>query len=1727
MSDSEEESLGPTPEVTPRTAAANAAKDAIFEEQRIRAQKRGKGEAIAVKGANAKKSDPAEGGKNERPACFMAIMAKAKHGDKYGRYGDMELNKRFMSTMFMQSIDTEAVSATMEALDLEQYADGVSMTTLLARKTATRKERLERKKEIEEEALSINRDGEDCSTVSQRPSPRKPQFSLDNRTDPTRVFPTAMSLPNLTRRPIPGSTSVGTLGSSIMHNSASLSIAASELHDAYSVEARSRQAEAEEAKTVVTLPSVHTGVTLTVPAKSIDRYFGKEARKSFFDHYRSMVDSNLSFTYVNMGQNEDGQWVNRDAKLQDEVDCDKEENPPEVASKALASPAAPASRSGWDGRLNGWGQAVHLLESPRGDVYPERAISPRELVLPYKSSKRDPLDGGESPEKDPLGRLTKSSLWASDLAAFKRGIADLDATLLSAPAHNYYDTFRDRFTNGQSGTTLSNFGNQESSDDGASFCETQSVLTDRLSQLALPSLSEIGDSSGMQDAVNRGFISPRTKFIASCIDRGLAPLPSLVMRKLFNTKINLSHFGIGDARGCAFAECLVTLPSIESINLCDNNLTDVSLYPLINACSRIPGLRELNLSRNKIDSKASAALAAYLSSPKCPLYRLVLDASDVDDGECASFVECLETNLHLREVDLSNNLLGSEESIPGARTGGAALADYLVSKGCRLKYLKLAWNGIRQTTAMTFGRALGKNTTLTFLDLSYNGLGSAAGEIIGDSIIDNKTLQTLILDNNNLGSTACVTICIGVCQNFAIKRISLNENPIGEAGAKMVMQVPVLIGNRVDLSAANCNTVMRDQNCWYDQANPCRNYSLDLSNAFERAVAFSVLQVVASHSSYIVAKAQFQEDKTNYDVRNGASVVKKFGNKEEISLVQGVANDKEDYFDADQKAIVMGLRTMLDAASNTEKGKKLFAEADLDGGGDLDREELRIVMERLGLASEPDKMAEILYLFDLDGTGVMNMHEFLAVLKAQCREADARLKEMTTYPVLCLKEHVHKHKKYIPPRQGMLHLTVVDGFEEKETFSVLSSSDQSNALNMAMKMGDSALINEAVRASKIRYTEAEALFRRMYKESGIFAASIARLLPQMKTNAEAKQLVSKVTGEDRNKIAQIKQALGIASKTIFGMYNGYYQLDLTLEYHRVCLSRLFEQSSRFNAKRAMACWLGYGKLGDTSQHGNWSSFRNEYFNKEPIEVTSERFTPMPRSGILEFDFSGAVGPTQDDAALSDAKLCNVLHNLYLLKDETDKQEAENLLGRNLRELLFHKAVMKGASRLQQEKALRPEGKKSVYECPRSVSQEQGLACDAFYKALPERRNEMRRYAQNEVIGVNFAPGEVTAEDLMPTPTSTANTSQRGSPTTSAPGSPVKMGRKALSPQITRSPSPLMQGVIPRVPGKEGAAGEAQEDTLHPLHLELPEDEEDPELVNVHPSFDTNAEDELSVGSEAVIQDARKRGIELLRNRLEALVDGPMSHKISGEAKAARFCEVVEETFSTIWLDCRQVAFILQKVPHSELPQSENFGSYSVSLAVSLFGRIVDPHNVDIILRSFSAHDAGCFWCRIGFLNLFNPTKPEGTLEMNLARREENIVARMFIYLSVVEPGNNMPQPFFKWKRSQDPTPGFEITAPWATPEGLPKKGNLGITFYSGGGEELEGCKVNKLARRALLQLVLADEAAVDKDPLDEGELIDLDAADHTPNSAMKLLQSEGARKLWDTYLWPGCLKEEK
>lgn len=187
------------------------------------------------------------------------------------------------------------------------------------------------------------------------------------------------------------------------------------------------------------------------------------------------------------------------------------------------------------------------------------------------------------------------------------------------------------------------------------------------------------------------------------------------------------------------ADSLFDLPGIESVDLSHNNLTDLSLVPCIKSFSFIPNLREINLSFNSIGPKAAGAISDYVSLPKCPLQRLILQNAHVDDYDCDIFMKRLHTNVSLTYIDLSSNKIGYAETLNVVKrhvtTGGEAIAALLRSGNSHLKTLKLGWNTIRLQSAIDLANSLVFNKTLTYLDLSCNPLGRDGGDVLGEFFI--------------------------------------------------------------------------------------------------------------------------------------------------------------------------------------------------------------------------------------------------------------------------------------------------------------------------------------------------------------------------------------------------------------------------------------------------------------------------------------------------------------------------------------------------------------------------------------------------------------------------------------------------------------------------------------------------------------------------------------------------------------------------------------------------------------------------------------------------------------------------------------------------------------------------------------------------------------------------------------------------------------------------------
>ena len=363
------------------------------------------------------------------------------------------------------------------------------------------------------------------------------------------------------------------------------------------------------------------------------------------------------------------------------------------------------------------------------------------------------------------------------------------------------------------------------------------------------------------------------------------------------------------------------------------------------------------MSNNIVGDVASNTLSDYLGSPSCPIIKLVMQSADVDDFECARFVLAIQNNssTKLQELDLTRNLLGAAEELntvmPELVTAGEAFAELLESKACSLKKLEIAWNMIRGESAVTMANSLGVNQSLTYLDLSYNAMGKEGGQRVGNALIENKSIVHLDLSSNNIEATGCFCICVGLIENTTIRRVLLDGNPIGALGARAIMQVPLMAGKRLKLSAAKCNISITDAALQdkFNFDNLLKCYVLNMEDAFDRARAFMLTYVVACHHTYLLK-----------EVRHDSRV---------LELVAFLNPDRAQFFTPSFKATAQSLLAVIEAASDVRVAVSLFKSIDMDGSGELDREEFRLLMSKIGIELDNDRLEDIFDTYDTDQGG--------------------------------------------------------------------------------------------------------------------------------------------------------------------------------------------------------------------------------------------------------------------------------------------------------------------------------------------------------------------------------------------------------------------------------------------------------------------------------------------------------------------------------------------------------------------------------------------------------------------------------------------------------------------------------------------------------------------------------------------------------------------------------------
>jgi hypothetical protein len=150
--------------------------------------------------------------------------------------------------------------------------------------------------------------------------------------------------------------------------------------------------------------------------------------------------------------------------------------------------------------------------------------------------------------------------------------------------------------------------------------------------------------------------------------------------------------------------------------------------------------------------------------------------------------------------------------------------------------------------------------------------------------------------------------------------------------------------------------------------------------------------------------------------------------------------------------------------------------------GDLDINELTVLFFKMGMDLIPRRVQELMVQFDVDQGGSIEFNDYLLMLNAISKDADDRIKEIIECTIMALKSNNshQKEQQYLPPRQGKLKISVINSFEKKKRYRVVSSADKDYIQEMMKDVqGATAvkMINNSLTGSKLRIGTSNVLYQ--------------------------------------------------------------------------------------------------------------------------------------------------------------------------------------------------------------------------------------------------------------------------------------------------------------------------------------------------------------------------------------------------------------------------------------------------------------------------------------------------------------------------------------------------------------------------------------------------------------------------------------------------------------------------
>ena len=541
------------------------------------------------------------------------------------------------------------------------------------------------------------------------------------------------------------------------------------------------------------------------------------------------------------------------------------------------------------------------------------------------------------------------------------------------------------------------------------------------------------------------------------------------------------------------------------------------------------------------------------------------------------------------------------------------------------------------------------------------------------------------------------------------------------------------------------------------------------------------------------------------------------------------------------------------------------------------------------------------------------------------------------------------------------------------------------------------LLVYAVEMVDINLHEAMTLFEHLLRDIGNTIDVLCILLPQIATISDSKKILDIFISDDIVQHRLLKYKLGNAYKPLVGNYAGFYCLDLSKHYDRVCFNKLIERSNDMTYQRRK---LG---LGDVSQDGNWSSFRNVLFMGVKKRIDANTYDVIPHRGHVEFDFTISFRSEFSAVdALTDRRFIRLLHHLHLLpyeksswalleldamKESTEKDVGAAhwssdmpravVIGDFIRHQFVGKLNERKAEYLEAFKRERVLNFDETNEGNDSDDDDTSIIAGKAVGALS------RRIASPPLKSLSSIPpaSSAVSTDRLNTDRNAAIAQKLSSRVTASESLQLSArdnsSLKALHAATSFSSLPAL-----RRNSSQNSLVSAKSSIRGLLEEELSEDDD----------IARNEEKELNDFGLSKAEKFRERRIWDRAEKFFHLCSKLKVNDSLAESRAfaVQLNEFLEDLLSTSWLMARQLALLMIILPAGAMMRC-SFASYRTELIIALFGRLVDLHNFELVLSVLTAEEHAMLFARLGFLILTNPIKPDGPIRLNLSVWEQRQV----------------------------------------------------------------------------------------------------------------------------------------